>query len=209
MAERKKRNFDYFDSFVRMVDYSCKAAYLLDNIVNNFNPEEQHGNMEKMHAIEHDGDSERHVMIKRLLNEFITPIEREDIMALADAIDSVTDTIEDVVMRLYMYNVKQIYPQAKELTAIIVKSCEALRLALSEFRNFRKSSALHELIVNVNGLEEEADVIYQKAMRDLYTNSNDVMQVIAWDQTFDFLEHCCDACEEVANVMENIVMKNS
>ena len=130
-------------------------------------------------------------------------------MALADAVDSVTDTIEDVVMRIYMYNVKHIYTYAKEMAAIIVKSCEALKIALTEFHNFRKSNTLHNLIVDVNGLEEEADALYLKAMRNLYTSSTDVMQVIAWDQTFDYLEMCCDACEEVANVIENIVMKNS
>ena len=82
-------------------------------------------------------------------------------------------------------------------------------MALEEFHNFRKSKTLHDLLVDVNGLEEEADELYLKATRNLYIKSHDVMEVIAWDQTFDFLEMCCDACEEVANVIENVVMKNS
>lgn len=204
-----KRNFDYFDSFVRMADYSCSAAALLKEIMTDFKTDELHEKSKKMRSIEHDGDSERHVMIRKLLHEFITPIEREDIMDLADAIDTVTDTIEDVVLRLYMYNVKAIFESAPEITDIIVRSCEALKLALEEFHNFRKSKTLHDLLVDVNGLEEEADELYLKATRNLYIKSHDVMEVIAWDQTFDFLEMCCDACEEVANVIENVVMKNS
>ncbi len=204
-----KKTFNYFDSFVRMVDYSCHAADLLNEIMNNFNPDVLHDKTVKMHSIEYQGDQERHEMIRNLLHEFITPIEREDIMALADAIDTVTDTIEDVLMRLYMYNIKEIYACALAISDIIVKSCYALKSALSEFHNFRKSKSLHDLLVYVNDLEEEGDKLYTKAMRNLYVSSKDVMQVIAWDQTFDYLEMCCDACEEVANVMEYIVMKNS
>lgn len=204
-----KKTYNYFDSFVRMVNYSCRAADLLNEIMNNFNPDVLYEKTVEMHSIEYEGDCERHDMIRNLLHEFITPIEREDIMALADAIDTVTDTIEDVLMRLYMYNIKEIYAYAQDITNIIVKSCYALKSALSEFHNFRKSKTLHALLVDVNDLEEEADKLYTKAMRNLYVNCKDVTKVIAWDQTFDYLEMCCDACEEVANVMENIVMKNT
>ncbi len=204
-----KKAFNYFDSFVRMVNYSCLAADLLKEIMTNYNQDVLHEKTIEMHSIEYQGDCERHEMIRNLLHEFITPIEREDIMALADAIDTVTDTVEDVLMRLYMYNIKEIYTCALDITSIIVKSCYALKSALSEFHNFRKSKSLHTLLVDVNDLEEEADRLYTKAMRNLYVSSKDMMQVIAWDQTFDYLEMCCDACEEVANLMENIVMKNS
>lgn len=202
------RNYDYFDSFIRMADHACKAADLLKEIMTDFKTEELHAKSIKMHAIEHDGDSERHAMIRKLLHEFITPIEREDIMDLANAIDTVTDTIEDVALRLYMYNVKTIFEFAPQITDIIARSCEALKLALVEFHNFRKSKTLHDLLVDINGLEEEADELYLKATRNLYVKSHDVMEVIAWDQTFDFLEMCCDACEDAANVIENVVMKN-
>jgi uncharacterized protein Yka (UPF0111/DUF47 family) len=192
-----------------MVNHSCQAADLLKDIMVNFNPTDMKDVAARMHTIEHDGDLERHAMMKRLLHEFITPIEREDIMALADAIDTVTDTIEDVVMRLYMYNIKSIYQYAIDLTDIIVKSCAALKDALLEFKNFKKSKTLHTLLIDVNDLEEEADRLYTKAMRNLYVNCKDVSEMIGWDQTFDYLEMCCDACEEVANVMEIIVMKNT
>lgn len=205
---RKKDSY-YFDTFVELVDYSCQAANLLNQIMNNFKAEELPGKMKEMHAIEHSGDEARHVMTKKLVKEFITPIEREDIMALTDAIDNVTDAIEDVVMRMYMYNITSIREQALKMTEIVVKCCDSLKIALGEFINFRKSQTLHQLIIDVNHLEEEGDRLFTEATRDLYCNCNDLKEVAAWDTTFHYLEKCCDACEDVADAIENVIMKNS
>jgi len=177
--------------------------------MNNFKAEELPEKMKEMHDIEHSGDQARHVMIRKLAKEFITPIEREDIMALADAIDNVTDAIEDVVMRMYMYNITSIRPQAVKITEIIVKCCNSLKTALGEFINFRKSQNLHQFIIEVNQLEEEGDRLFTEATRDLYCNCNDFREVAAWDTTFHYLEKCCDACEDVADAIENVIMKNS
>ncbi|HOP91985.1 MAG TPA: DUF47 family protein [Acetivibrio thermocellus] len=205
---RKKDSY-YFDTFVELVNYSCQAANLLNQIMNNFKAEELPEKMKEMHDIEHSGDQARHVMIRKLAKEFITPIEREDIMALADAIDNVTDAIEDVVMRMYMYNITSIRPQAVKITEIIVKCCNSLKTALGEFINFRKSQNLHQFIIEVNQLEEEGDRLFTEATRDLYCNCNDFREVAAWDTTFHYLEKCCDACEDVADAIENVIMKNS
>ncbi len=205
---RKKDNY-YFDAFVELVDYSCQAANLLHEIVNNFEPEKLEEKIKEMHAIEHAADEARNQMVRKLTREFITPIEREDIIALANAIDDVTDKIEDVVLRMYMYNITSIQEDALQLAGIVVKCCNELKAALVEFPNFRKSQTLHQLIVKVNNLEEEGDKLFTKATRQLYVNGKSYLEVAAWDQTFHYLERCCDACEEVANVIESIVMKNS
>lgn len=205
----RKKDVNYFDTFIELADHSSKAADLLNEIMNNFNADLLPEKIKEMHDIEHTGDEARHRMIRRLAKEFITPIEREDIMALADAIDDVTDSIEDVLMHMYMFNIKSIRKHALEMTEIIVKCCNALKLALNEFKNFRKSKTLHELVVEVNFFEEEGDKLFKEAIRDVYVNCDDFKEVTAWAQTFNYLENCCDACEEVANVIENIVMKNS
>lgn len=207
MARKKDEN--YFDTFVELAGYSCKAAALLNEIVHNYNAEQIPEKMKEIHAIEHDGDEARHRMIKRLAREFITPIEREDIMAMADYIDTVTDTIEDVVMRMYMYNIKTVSEYALKMTEVIVKCCDSLKIALDEFYNFRKSQKLHNLIVEINRLEEVGDDLYMKATRDLYVNCPDYRDLSAWDTTYHYLEKCCDSCEDVANVIENVIMKNS
>lgn len=205
----RKKDESYFDTFVELVEYSCKAADLLNDIMNHFDTEKLPEKMAEMHAIEHSGDEARHKMIKRLVREFITPIEREDIMAMADAIDTVTDTIEDVLMRMYMYNIKSVSEHALKMTDIIVKCCNSLKVALGEFHNFRKSRNLHELVVEINRLEEVGDVLYTEATRSLFVNCIDYKELAAWDTTYHYLEKCCDSCEDVANAIESVIMKNS
>lgn len=207
MALKKDNN--YFNSFVELAGYSCKAANLLNEIMNKFNADELSAKMKEMHDIEHSGDEARHIIIKKLAREFITPIEREDIMAMSDAIDNVTDTIEDVLMRMYMYNITTVRAHAIEMTEVIVKCCNSLKLALDEFYNFRKSHKLHELIVEINHLEEVGDRLFTEATRDLYVNCQDSKEVAAWDIVFYYMEKCCDSCEDVADVIENVIMKNS
>lgn len=204
-----KKDDNYFGTFVELVNYSCQAANLLNEIMHNFNPDELEEKMKLMHNIEHAGDVERHVMMKKLAKEFITPIEREDIVAMADAIDNVTDNIEDVLMRMYMFNIKTMRDDALTMTGIIVKCCEALREALHEFYNFRKSQTLHGLIVEINRMEEEGDELFTHATHTLYVEGGDPLEVYGWGRTLNFMEICCDACEDVADVIESVMMKNS
>lgn len=205
----RKKDGNYFETFVELASYSCKAADLLKNIMNNFNAELLPQKMKEMHEIEHGGDEARHKMIQKLSKEFITPIEREDIMAMGDAIDTVTDTIEDVLMRMYMYNIKHVTDYALKMTDVIVKCCNSLKTALDEFYNFRRSTKLHDLVVEVNRFEEEGDALFMEATRKLYVESQDYKELVAWDTTYHYLEKCCDACEDVANAIENVIMKNS
>jgi predicted phosphate transport protein (TIGR00153 family) len=184
----KRREVNYFNIFVELVNYSCKAANLLNEVMNNYNPDKLQDKMKEMHEIEHSADEARHVMIKKLAREFITPIEREDIMALADSIDNVTDSIDDVLMHMYIRNVKTVRDYAIKMSEVIVKCCDTLKLALSEFHNFRKSKNIHQLIIEVNRLEEIGDKYFREALRELYVNSDDFKEIAAWDRTYDFLE---------------------
>jgi len=199
----------YFDAFVELVGYSCKAAGLLKEILNKYNAEQLPGKMKEMHEIEHGGDQARHRMIQKLTREFITPIDREDIMALADSIDTVTDTIEDVLMRMYMFNIGKVTEHALKMTEVIVKCCNALKTALDEFYNFRKSAKLHDLVVEVNRLEEDGDALYMEATRKLYVECDNYKELAAWDTIYHYLEKCCDSCEDVADAIESVIMKNS
>jgi predicted phosphate transport protein (TIGR00153 family) len=205
----RKKGVNYFDTFVELVGYSCKAADLLKEILSDYDAEKLPDKMKEMHEIEHGGDEARHRMIRRLSREFITPIEREDIMAVADSIDTVTDTIEDVLMRMYMFNIKKVTEHALKMTDIIVKCCSALKTALDEFYNYRKSTKLHDLVVEVNRLEEEGDALYMEATRKLYVECENYKELAAWDTIYHYLEKCCDSCEDVANAIESVIMKNS
>lgn len=165
--------------------------------------------MKEIHVIEHRADTEKHEMMKKLVREFITPIEREDIIELAQQIDEVTDKIEDVLMRLYMFRIFTLREEALGFSSVIVQCCDALKQAMKELHNFHKSATIHDHIVEVNKLEEDGDKLYMEAVHTLYATSKDPVEIMTWVELFDRFEKCCDACEHVANVIESIIMKNS
>ena len=207
--KKKPKNFNYFDSLVSFTHYSNEAAILLNSILHNYDPSKLEMQMKEMHAIEHAADLAKHDMMSHLVKEFITPIDREDISAIGQEIDNVTDTLEDVLMQLYMYNVQTIHAEALEFSETILACCDALTVAMEDFANYKKSTAIMKNIININNMEEAGDRIYTRAMRKLYTTCTDPIEVMAWTKCFDYLEKCCDACETVADAMESIIMKNS
>lgn len=205
-----KKNNLYFESFVEMARAACEAANLLHKILHTFDVEQLPGQREQMHVIEHGADKVKHRMMEQLMREFLPPIEREDISAMAQAIDNVTDSIEEVLMRIYMYDLRELRPEVVQFSELIVRGCEALLVAMEEFPNYRKSAKIHESIVRVNSIEEEGDRLYLAAGRRLYSEKDvTAADLSAWMRTLDYLEDCCDACERVADLAETVILKNS
>ena len=141
-----KKNNDYFEMLVDLIGYSCEAASLLDNTISNFRMSQIDSRIKDMHKIEHNADIKKHEMINKLSKEFITPIERGDIIELANEIDNVTDAIEDVLVRIYMFNISVMREEAVEFSKLIVKICNETSALIKEFRNFKKSSEIRKLI---------------------------------------------------------------
>lgn len=205
----RKNDFDYFDGFIKLSEYCCSAAEMLDDNIKKYDAETFQEKMKKMHEIEHAADLEGHEIIRRLAHEFITPIDREDIVQLLHQIDDITDCIEDVLLHMYMYNVKSIREDALGFSKIILQSCQELKDTFVEFKNFKKSKEIHKKIVHINKLEEDGDNLYTEAVRKLHMTSTDAIEIMTWTIAFNRFEKCCDACEEAANVVESIIMKNS
>mgnify|MGYP000687619064 CR=1 FL=1 len=206
----KKNKFDYFAAFEKQTEVAVREADLLIEAIDGFTEAEALGNiMELAHTIEHEGDEINHAILKTVATDFITPIDREDIIGLAHALDNIVDFIEDVMQRFYMYDVHFIHHDALEFAHLIKKSCVALDKAMDDFRNFKKSKKFKELIIDVNSYEEEADQLLIKVIRDLHVNDYDnPMRVQVWTNLFDSMEACCDACELAADVMNTIMLKN-
>lgn len=204
----KKEN-NYFNMLAELVDYSCEAANLLQDTLVNFNSDVIEEKIHEMHSIEHEADVKKHDMMNKLAKEFITPIERGDIIDIAHYIDNVTDDIEEVLTRIYMYNITNIKKEAIEFSDIIIKNCDGLKKIMGEFHNYKKSSEIQKLIISINDLEEEGDRLYFDTLRNLYTTSKDPVELMTWTDTFKYFEKCCDACESVANLVESVIMKNS
>ena len=155
-----KQKNDYFKTMEQQITLSAEAARLLCTMVEDFHPENADSHRIAMHRIEHDGDEVRHDAVRRLSREFITPIERDDILQLVQIIDDVTDAIEDVSLYLYMFNVQSLPPQALAMSRLVERCVFALQKAIGELHNFKRSDTLKPLLIEVNDVESEADDEY-------------------------------------------------
>lgn len=205
----KKQDSFYYENFSECAACACQAAHYLEDALKNFKPEGLSSMLDELHQVEHAADEKKHELSNVLARAFITPIEREDIILLSQNIDEVTDKIEDVMLRLYYNNIQSIRPDSLELVSIVVKSCDMVKLMLKEFASFRHSKSLRDHIIAINTLEEQADQVFVTSMRELHTTCTDPVEIICWREVYFYLEKCTDACEHVADVVEQIVMKNS
>jgi len=202
--------FNYYEFFVRMIEKARSAAELLEKSLDKYNPDELKDNLAIMHEIEHSADLLRHEMMESLHKEFLPPIDRQDIADLADVLDNVIDSIEDVMQRMYMYNIIDCRPEAILFARIITTCCIELHEVLKLFEKYKKNkNELRDGIIKVSDLEEQADEIYIQATRALYTEAGSALIVSSWNEVFSRLESCCDACEDVADAVETVIMKNS
>ena len=205
----KKQDDYYFDNFIKCAEYTCKEAYLLKDILTEFKPEEISKRMEEVHEIERQADSQRHEITDKLAKAFITPIEREDIIALSHHIDDVTDKIEEVLIRVYINHVQEMRPEVFSMLDVVIECCEELQNLLKEFKNFKHSQKLKQSIIRLNTLEEKEDELFISSMRKLHVQEQDVRNIIAWREIYTYLEKCADACEHVADIVGSVAMKNT
>jgi uncharacterized protein len=155
---------------------------------------------------EQEGDRITHDIIHRLNSTSVTPLDREDIYALASALDDVVDFTEEAADFMGLYNIEAPMEQAQQLTAVLEESCRNISQALARLRGFND---LNHYFIEVNRLENEGDRITREALASLFKNGIDPMMVIRWKDIFERLEHAIDACEHVANILEGIVVKHT
>lgn len=205
----RKQGYNYFAAFIQMADYACKAAEIASVTLGDFDKSQLPQKLDEIHNIEHDGDEKKHEMMKVLSSEFLPPLEVEDIAELAQMLDDVIDSVEDILIKLYAYDISCIRPEACSFLEIISKCCVAIKNMLEHFENFKKSKELQGYIIDINALESEGDALYTSAMHALHANEENVLEVLVWSRMLDCLEDCCDATEDVADAVHNIIMKNT
>ena len=199
----------YFDNFITAADYCCKAAEHLEACFNDYNFDNIREMIDTMHHHEHSADLVRHEMTAALAKAFVTPLEREDMAHISTNIDEVADTIEEVLQRFYMDEIREVLPQARSFATKISACCHLMKQVLVELPGFKKPQKLHEMIRELNHMEEECDVLFLESMREVLHMGFEPLQVIAWRDILHRLERCADACEHVADTIETIVMKNT
>ena len=205
----KKQDSFYFENFCACAEYACQAAHCLEDALKNFDPLRLHDMLDGLHKVEHAADEKKHELSHVLARAFITPIEREDILLLSQNIDEMTDKIEDVLLRLYCNHIQTIRPDALEICQVVIRCCQEAKSLVGELADYKRSKTLHDHIVHINTMEEEADQLFINSMRTLHTTCTDPMEIIVWREIYIYLEKCVDACEHVADTVESVVMKNS
>jgi uncharacterized protein Yka (UPF0111/DUF47 family) len=198
------RDRAYFELFEEAGQNILRAAELLDQMLSGF-PDSKDLAREIL-VCEHEGDRITHDIIQRLNQTFVTPIDREDILALASALDDIVDFTEEVADYLGLYRIEAPMDQAIKLARILKAAAQQIAEAMPRLRGFRDISGY---TVEINRLENEGDRITREAMASLFDGGIDPMVVIRWKDLFERLEDAIDAAEHVANILEGIVIKNS
>jgi len=195
---------EFFDLFDEAAGNTVRAADLLDRMLRVF-PEHAPDLARDILVCEQDGDRITHDLIKRLNNTFVTPIDREDILELASALDDVVDFTEEVADYLILYKIEAPMEQAQRLSHVLLQATRAIAEAMPRMHNFGDIS---HYTVEINRLENDGDRIIREAIASLFDTGIDPMTVIRWKDIFERLEDAIDATEHVANVLEAIVIKN-
>jgi predicted phosphate transport protein (TIGR00153 family) len=200
LIPKEVRFFDYFD---QQSAHIVRAAGLLHDLVHNFADARAKTHLIK--EVEHQGDQVTHEIVKRLNTTFITPIDREDIHALATRLDDVLDYIEASAERLVVYRIKEPTSACRAMAEVIVKTTAAMDRAIKCLRTMDPS--FHEHAVEVNRLENAADNLLRDSLAALFEEQGDPIEVIKWKEIYETMEVVTDRCEDVANVIEGIILK--
>jgi len=197
------RSETFFDLFNQMADEIRKAAGQLEQMLATDPPDTSKVDLIK--DAEHRCDALTHDAIQRLHRTFVTPFDREDLYALAASLDDVMDAIDHAATLVRLYRIDRIKPGARELARTVSQSADRLHTALEALA---AKTPVQPHAVEINRLENEADRAYQDAVQRLFEDESDPIQIIKWKELFDVLEQVTDACEDVANVIEGVVVKH-
>ncbi len=204
-----KKNNNYFELIVKQSSYCVEASNLLEEILCKFNSESVGAYRKQMHEIENAADEIHHDILNRLSTEFITPIDQEDILHLVQIIDDITDALDEVILDIYMYHIAIMPKMISELSKSVNQCVNALYEGITELKNFKKPDILRTKLVSVNDIEACADEIYIEAMHELFATQKDTKALFGAKAIYESLENCCDLCEHAADVIEQVIIKNT
>ena len=197
------REEKFFDDFQALADQIRAGAQLLEEMLAPDHP--IWDKADEIKEVEHRCDSLTHNIIQRLNQTFVTPLDREDIHAMARSLDDVMDAIDAAASRIRLYKLDRVRFGARELAKIITSSAEQVREAMRTLE--QKKGIVVGFAIEINRLENEADRRHQEAVMRLFDEERDPILVMKWKEALDFLEDATDRCEDVANVLEGVVVK--
>ncbi len=201
LIPRDEKFFDLFDEIARRLTQAAKLqTQLFDD------PARMAEHVASIKAVEHEADVLTHDVITRLNKSFVTPFDREDIHELASRLDDVVDLIDGTARRAVMFRITTVREPARQLAAVIVRAADRLEQAVVAIK---KPKIVIERGQEIKALEEEGDAIYHEAVGRLFDGGEDPIEVMRWKELYDTMERTLDQCEDVANVLESIALKNA
>ena len=204
LMPREGKFFDLFNAHAeRIVEGSRELAAM----IGTFKDLDAHA--QRIDAAERAADKITHECISLLHTTFITPFDRDQIHQLITRMDDILDLIQDVAESIALYDLRSVTPEAKQLAEICQFSCERVRATVALLTNVKSSSAILKLCEEIDRLESDADRVMRSAMQKLFREENDLKQVMKLRVVYDLLETITDRCEDVANIIEGIVLENS
>jgi uncharacterized protein len=195
----------FFPMFHEMTKNIVAGALVLKEMLDHF--KDPTTSQLAIKEIEHKGDTQTHEILKKLNTSFITPFDREDIYALTSALDNIIDAIDTTAQHIIIYHIERITPEAKELGFVILKACQTVEKAVAMLDN--KTQHIFEYCVEINSLENEADRVRADAISRLFNEESNPISLIKWKEIYENLEYVTDKCEDAANILESVVVKNA
>ncbi|MDD5166496.1 MAG: DUF47 family protein [Candidatus Omnitrophica bacterium] len=201
------REFNFFDLFEKQVGFAVSAAGYFKELVLKGSIDE--AAIEKMGTIEHQGDDVAHTIIEQLNKTFITPFDREDIHRLAKELDDIIDMINTIVSRLKIYKLTGVNKNLVEFASVIEESVAAVACTVKGMRNMKNAKAVSDFCVEVNRLENVGDAMRDEMLAELFEREKDPIAVIKWKEIYQDAETVLDICEDVAHVVDSILVKQA
>ena len=201
------RDMRFYDLFEQDASNLVIAAEKLVDLFNNY--EDVEAKAKQLKDMEKRGDIITHEIIQRLHRTFVTPIDREDIALLANSLDDVMDFIEAAGRTAFLYRIAQPTERARELASIVAKVTYKLSEVIPHLRHRNQFERIMEQCVEINSLENEADDVHHAALAELFENCTDACEIIKWREIYQHMEDATDRGEDVANVLEGIVLKHA
>ena len=207
--KKKKEEYNYFEEYVKNAKLIVESAEILKETIANYSEEKLEENISKVHKLENEADKTLHNMRSYLIKDFLPPIDREDIVLIGHRLDDIEDFIDEILINFNILNISKVREDALEFTEVLIECANSVKDALENFENFKKAEIVKEKSIAINVLEEKADKLFEKAMKKLYKEETDAIEIIKWTTIYSCMENTTDACERIADCLEDVVMKNS
>jgi predicted phosphate transport protein (TIGR00153 family) len=200
----------FFTLFEKDSDNLLAAARIFkEMMVPGISPVERAQKIKKIEELEHKGDEITHQIFQELGSSFITPFDREDVHELTSKMDDILDFLQGASTRIVLYRVTTITPEAQQLAVLVHDSIVELHKVIPHLRDLRDVKMINESLVKINSIENEADDLFERAIAALFDNCKDPIELIKSKELLVSLETATDQCEDAANVIESIIVKNA